>query len=310
MLPVATSCFLFTDCFLQQHFAGGGGALDDAYGMDDDDDLHRFNGEFSDEEENLTTNESGIEALELQKAANTIELSDISAENIWAMFQNKTMKGGIMARSLFIPAKALEPKICEPWTGDKTLATRIREKGDQRSLFLAWASAPRVIDWVRLEIFKIVLQKPQTYKTFNVTHANGPKVLRSVDGKDLLQALQASNTAMARVAHLACHPDSRIVLNMLFGSKNIEASDNPFKDKMNVYKGKGLYENKNTKVTGFNITQKIVADFDKNKYNKEWNEDAIRDRWQWFCDEVAEVLQIDTSSLIASRQKITEETQS
>lgn len=72
---------------------------------------------------------------------------------------------------------------------------------------------------------------------------------------------------------------------------------------MNVYKGKGLYENKNTKVTGFNITQKIVADFDNNKYNQEWNEDAIRDRWQWFCDEVAEVLQIDTSSLIASRQK-------
>ncbi len=98
-------------------------------------------------------------------------------------------------------------------------------------------------------------------------------------------------------------------LTLLGGSKNIEASDNPFKDKMNVYKGKGLYENKNTKVTGFNITQKIVADYDNNKYNQEWNEDAIRDRWQWFCDEVAEVLQIDTSSLIASRQKITEEPQ-
>jgi hypothetical protein len=94
-------------------------------------------------------------------------------------------------------------------------------------------------------------------------------------------------------------------LTLLGGSKNIEASDNPFKDKMNVYKGKGLYENKNTKVTGFNITQKIVSDFDNNKYNQEWNEDAIRDRWQWFCDEVAEVLQIDTSSLITSRPKIT-----
>ena len=52
-------------------------------------------------------------------------------------------------------------------------------------------------------------------------------------------------------------------------------------------------------------TQKLQA----STYNQEWNEDAIRDRWQWFCDEVAEVLQIDTSSLIASRQKITEETQ-
>jgi uncharacterized protein with ParB-like and HNH nuclease domain len=92
-------------------------------------------------------------------------------------------------------------------------------------------------------------------------------------------------------------------LTLLGGAKNIEASDNPFKVKINVYKGKGLYENKNTKVTGFNITQKIVTDFDNNKHNQEWNEDAIRDRWQWFCDEVAEVLQIDTSPLIESRQK-------
>lgn len=92
-------------------------------------------------------------------------------------------------------------------------------------------------------------------------------------------------------------------LTLLGGSKNIEASDNPFKDKINVYKGKGLYQNKNTKVTGYNITQKIVADFDSKKYNEEWNEDAIRDRWQWFCTEVAEVLQIDTSSLLEARKK-------
>jgi uncharacterized protein with ParB-like and HNH nuclease domain len=92
-------------------------------------------------------------------------------------------------------------------------------------------------------------------------------------------------------------------LTLLGGSKNIEASDNPFKDKINVYKGKGLYQNKNTKVTGYNITQKIVADFDSKKYNQEWNDLAIRSRWQWFCEEVAEVLQIDTSKLINSRQE-------
>jgi uncharacterized protein with ParB-like and HNH nuclease domain len=93
-------------------------------------------------------------------------------------------------------------------------------------------------------------------------------------------------------------------LTLLGGSKNIEASDNPFKDKINVYKGKGLYENKNTKVTAFNITQHIVKDFDSKKYNEEWNEDAIRGRWEWFCKEIAEMLQIDTSSLITVRQKI------
>jgi hypothetical protein len=241
LLPVATCCHLFfTDCFLQHYFAGGGDTFDGADDMDDEDNLE-LGGDISDEEE-VTTNESGLEAIEIQKAAHTIELSAISAEDLWAMLQNKKMKGGIMARTLFIAAKALEPQICEPWIGDKKLLTRKQEVIDQRKLFLDWASATRVIDWIRLEIFKIVLQKPHTYKTFNVTHANGPKVLRSSDGKDLLQALQASNSAMARVAHLACHPDSRVILNILFGSKKIEVIDAPdlqpdvlWQDLANVY---------------------------------------------------------------------------
>lgn len=97
-------------------------------------------------------------------------------------------------------------------------------------------------------------------------------------------------------------------LTLLGGSKNIEASDNPFADKINVYKGKGLYETKNTKVTGYSITQTIVTDFDSGKYGKEWNEKAIADRWEWFCKEVAEVLQIDTTALISARQKKEETT--
>lgn len=66
-----------------------------------------------------------------------------------------------------------------------------------------------------------------------------------------------------------------------------------------MYKGKGLYEDRNTKITGFQITQSIVNNFEMNKFNKVWNEDAILERWQWFCKEVAEVLEIDTSSLLA-----------
>jgi uncharacterized protein with ParB-like and HNH nuclease domain len=92
-------------------------------------------------------------------------------------------------------------------------------------------------------------------------------------------------------------------LTLLGGSKNIEASDNPFADKMNVYKGEGLYKNKNTKITGYNITQRIVTDYDKGKFNKEWSEDAIIDRWTWFCKEVSEVLQIETSSIMNNKIK-------
>ena len=64
-----------------------------------------------------------------------------------------------------------------------------------------------------------------------------------------------------------------------------------------IDKGKGKYDDKNTKITSFNITQTIVHDYDKSKYNKEWNEKAIKDRWFWFLDEVSEILQIDTSIL-------------
>ena len=172
------------------------------------------------EDQNPCLNASGIEALEMQKAALTIELSDISAEEIWKMLINTTLRGGYIARSLFIAGKALEPKICDPWIGAKQLNKgRKAELADQRHLFLSWASSPAVLEWIRLEIFKIVLCKPQTYKDFNVTHKKGPRALVAADGKDLLQATQASDSVMARVAHLACDPNSRVVLNALMGTK-------------------------------------------------------------------------------------------
>jgi uncharacterized protein with ParB-like and HNH nuclease domain len=82
-------------------------------------------------------------------------------------------------------------------------------------------------------------------------------------------------------------------LTLLGGSKNIEASNNPFDIKMGVYKGKGKYESKNNKITAFLVTQSIVNDFEKNTYQKMWNIDAIHDRWKWFFTETEEILGID-----------------
>ena len=210
------------------HVPGGGGDNDGdfydegTYGMANASDGEVVDDNVSDEG-NTTMNESGLEALELQRAALVIDLSTISAEDIWKMFQNKTIKGGILARTLFIAGKLVDTKICEPWIGDKKLATKKLEVVDQRNLFISWASTTRVIDWIRLEIFKIVLSKPHTYKSFSVTHLNGPKAVALVDGKDVLEATQASDSTMARIAHLACSPDSRVVLNMIFGTKMREA---------------------------------------------------------------------------------------
>ncbi len=86
-------------------------------------------------------------------------------------------------------------------------------------------------------------------------------------------------------------------LTLLCGAKNIEASNNPFKDKIKVYQGKGLYDDKDTKITAFNITQKIVNAYNENTYNKQWNEKSIIDRWNWFCDETEKLILINLNDI-------------
>ena len=86
-------------------------------------------------------------------------------------------------------------------------------------------------------------------------------------------------------------------LTLLSGNKNYEASNNPFETKISVYNGRGKYDNKKEGITSFRITQQIVTDYNTAKYDKQWNEKIIVDRWNWFCDEVGEILDIDTSSI-------------
>ena len=91
-------------------------------------------------------------------------------------------------------------------------------------------------------------------------------------------------------------------LTLLGGAKNIEASNNPFSVKIEVYKGKGKYDTKNDKVTAFLITQSIVSNYESGKYEKQWNLNSIYDRWEWFFNETEEILGIDLSSVKCSHQ--------
>lgn len=91
-------------------------------------------------------------------------------------------------------------------------------------------------------------------------------------------------------------------LTLLGGAKNIEASNNPFVVKMEVYKGKGKYDTKNDKITAFLITQKILEDFNSDKYDGMWTHEAMIDRLKWFFQEVGEILEIDVSDLIDKHQ--------
>ena len=82
-------------------------------------------------------------------------------------------------------------------------------------------------------------------------------------------------------------------LTLLSGTKNIEASNNPFSEKINVYKGKGRYDNKNNSITAFEMTKYIVDDYSSKKYDEEWTINAMEDRYDWFCNNVEKIININ-----------------
>ena len=77
-------------------------------------------------------------------------------------------------------------------------------------------------------------------------------------------------------------------LTLLSGKKNIIASNAPFDRKIKVYKGLSSDQG----MTALEITRKIVVDYDRDRYNKQWNENSMRARKSWFLEEVENILKI------------------
>lgn len=169
------------------------------------------------------TNESRMEAEEDHKVS--VDLSSMSAADIWdTLFCNKKLKGGNLARSLFVAGRDVDSKICDPWIGSKSVANlRVKEVFDQRKLFLQWAGDLRVLKWVRNTIFSIIIARPQTFKLWIVEHSDFPR--KQGDDKAKLTALEATDDTMARIAHLACDSECRNLLHMIHGSKTREYVD-------------------------------------------------------------------------------------
>jgi hypothetical protein len=86
-------------------------------------------------------------------------------------------------------------------------------------------------------------------------------------------------------------------LTLLSSKKNIEAQNYSFEDKINIYQGLGKKQNKTDGITSFRICQKIVDDYNANKYNGEWTEQAMKDRYNWFIKEIGTILNINTDSI-------------
>lgn len=82
-------------------------------------------------------------------------------------------------------------------------------------------------------------------------------------------------------------------LTLLSGIKNLAAKNDGLSKKIKAYDGTGFHSKKDNKITSFLITQKIVNDYKGVRFNKEWNPEAINDRWQWFCEQVEEILDIE-----------------
>ncbi len=86
-------------------------------------------------------------------------------------------------------------------------------------------------------------------------------------------------------------------ITLLSGTKNIEASNNPFDIKISVYEGKGKYKDKDGKITSFQITQKIVNEFKNKSYNESWNLESVKDRRNWALEEIEKIFDIDCTQL-------------
>ena len=91
-------------------------------------------------------------------------------------------------------------------------------------------------------------------------------------------------------------------LTLLSGAKNRYAQNFTFTKKVNIYQGLDMSGkksgNRNGKITVYQSTQKIINDYKGNVYNQKWNEKAVRDRYNWLCMEIGEILGIDVSGIL------------
>lgn len=91
-------------------------------------------------------------------------------------------------------------------------------------------------------------------------------------------------------------------LTLLSGTKNKSAQNFPFEDKIFIYQGLDRKGNKTSSKKGqttvYQISQRIVNDYKAGIFNKQWNEDAVNDRFNWLCSNIGEIFNLDVSSIL------------
>lgn len=91
-------------------------------------------------------------------------------------------------------------------------------------------------------------------------------------------------------------------LALLNGAKNRYAQNFTFKEKINIYQGFDKNGNKATgksgKTTVYVSTQRIINEYNSNTSKKRWNEKAVKDRYNWLCEQLGTILEIDVSTIL------------
>lgn len=89
-------------------------------------------------------------------------------------------------------------------------------------------------------------------------------------------------------------------LTLLSGKKNVSASNRPFVEKLEVYRGKGI-----DGITGYRITQKVADIIQK---NYEWNAEKINERKELILTDVGKLFAFDPKQEILNDSKKLSET--
>lgn len=89
---------------------------------------------------------------------------------------------------------------------------------------------------------------------------------------------------------------------LLSGAKNRYAQNFTFKEKISIYQGFDKNGNKASgksgKITVYLSTQQIINDYKANTFKQRWNEKVVQARFNWLCEQIGNVLNINVSSIL------------
>jgi hypothetical protein len=166
-------------------------------------------------------NPSGTLAMELQGNIQIFDVAKMCAPSIWNLILlHRELSGGMLTRSILIAAST--DTSCLPlWTDSTTQEKGVQAKRDQGSAFIAHFSPSHKLAWLRVKLFTIVAANRATYAKMRVTFNGHTSVTLATAG-----SAELTDCLRCRIAHLALDVNCVKLLGIIFGSRDLEKTDN------------------------------------------------------------------------------------